>query len=49
MEDGLNIRKIWRELMDKREELDKLKGQLRVIHDEHDLKVAAIRDKLKKT
>ena len=35
--------------MQKREDVKMLEGKLRVIQDEHNLKVSALREKLKKT
>ena len=49
LEDGKNTKELWHELEQKRIDVEKLTGKLRVIKDEHKLKVAAIREKLKKT
>ena len=49
MEEGKNTKELWLELLQKREDVEMLEGRLKVINDDHKLKVAAIREKLKKT
>ena len=49
MEEGYCTKELWLELMQKRKDVEFLEGRLRVIQDEHNLKVSALRDKLKKT
>ena len=49
MEDGKTTKELWHELVQKRKDVETLEEKLKVIEDEYKLKVATIREKLKKT
>ena len=49
MEDGKCTKELWKELEQKRIDVEMLEGKIKVIKDENKLKVSAMREKLKKT
>ena len=49
MEDNINTKDMWHELVQKRKDVEMLESKLRIIQDEYKLKLAATREKLKKT